>query len=250
MKTQLYTWLMLMAVLTAAPAGAYTPDDCIACHGEDSTRSVYQMSVDQLQASIHGDLLTCTDCHVHIVDESHQKLSGIGRVDCTYCHGVENRHGIESQGNRPHCHDCHGRHSILPPGDPESTVHPDHRSATCSPCHPAEAGRRDYLSWFPSLRIVSHGKQDLSRDYSRGNCLGCHQGLAVHGEKVRVSGDDCHTCHRQETLMGLIHPRADRQTQPGIFAAAVIYQVVFGILLVGGIAFLLHISGLRPQKKR
>ena len=101
--------------------------------------------------------------------------------------------------------------------------------------HPSECGREDYLSWFPSLQVVSHGKQDLSRAYDRSNCLGCHQGAGAHGEKKPINDQDCTRCHND--LIGFIHPKADSAKQPGILASAWIYQLFLAGLLWGGFRF-------------
>jgi hypothetical protein len=93
----------------------------------------------------------------------------------------------------------------------------------------------DYLSWFPSLKVVSHGKQDFSRAYDRNNYLGCHQGDGAHGEKKPINDQDCIKCHND--LMGFMHPKVDSATQPGILATAWIYQLFVAGLLWGGFRF-------------
>jgi hypothetical protein len=98
-----------------------------------------------------------------------------------------------------------------------------------------ESGKPDYLSWFTSLQIVSHGKQDFGKAYSRGNCLGCHQGEGAHGEKRPINDQDCAKCHKD--LMGFMHPKADSAKQPGILASVWIYQVFLSALLWGGFRF-------------
>lgn len=227
----------------------YTPEDCIACHRTGSQESERQISIVEYETSVHGQEITCLDCHTDIVDDDHQTTEGSAMVDCSACHEQEDRHGSEgSEKNRPHCYDCHTRHHILTKGDPASSVHPDHFSTTCGSCHAMATGKTGYFSWFPSFRIASHPKADFAGDYSAQNCLGCHQGAAAHGEEDPVVDQDCHKCHRSmETvgaMWGRIHPTADRKDQPAIFAAASIYQlsIVIGVILILGRFF-------RPQAR-
>jgi len=114
--------------------------------------------------------------------------------------------------------------------------------ATCGQCHPAECGKTDYLAWLPSLQVSSHKKQDFAHDYDRGNCLGCHQGQAAHGEEGQVDGQQCYKCHlssknSRSPLLGYMHATADFTRKPAIFASAVIYQIFLVLLLFGGIRF-------------
>jgi hypothetical protein len=215
---------------------AYTPEDCIRCHQKGSKASSLQIDVEAFKRSAHGATFSCLDCHGHIQDESHGTMKASSAVSCTGCHEQENRHGL-SQGRdqRPNCYSCHTRHRILGKGDPSSSVYPAALKKTCAGCHPSECGREDYLSWFPSLLVVSHGKEDLSRAYDRGNCLGCHQGAGAHGEKKPINDQDCTKCHND--MIGFMHPKADSATQPEVLASAWIYQVFLAGLLWGGFRF-------------
>ncbi|MCF8095473.1 MAG: hypothetical protein K9J79_08965 [Desulfobacteraceae bacterium] len=238
-------WLLL-AFFVASPAAAYTQKDCIACHGNEGSMSRLVIPAEKFRESVHADL-TCMGCHTRIIDESHQTGSGAAGVDCSGCHGIENFHGAQSHKDRPECDDCHGRHSIKPPGDPESGVNADRLDQTCRKCHPSESGQNDFLSWLPSLKISSHKKQDMSRDYSGKNCIGCHQAKAVHGGDEQISKDNCGMCHKDGALMGSIHPEADPRTQPGVFAAGIIYQIVLAVLVLGGIAYFIRLFSARSK---
>jgi hypothetical protein len=129
--------------------------------------------------------------------------------------------------------------------DPVSSVHRDALKKTCATCHPAEAGRLSYLSWFASLQIVSHGKQDFSKPYGLGNCLGCHQGAGAHGEEKAINDQDCYKCHN--VLMGYMHPKAESPKQPGVLVSAWIHQVFLAGLLWGGFRFFIR---KRRHKRR
>ena len=215
---------------------AYTPEDCVRCHREGGKGSSLQIDLEAFKQSVHGATLSCLDCHVHIQDESHETMKASGAVSCTECHEQKNRHGLSrDRGQRPTCSSCHTKHRILSKGDPSSSVHSEALEKTCAECHPSECGREDYLAWFPSLKVVSHGKQDLSRAYRRNNCLGCHQGAGAHGEKEKINDQDCAKCHND--MIGFMHPKADSAKQPGILASAWIYQVFLAGLLWGGFRF-------------
>ena len=235
----MFTWAM--AGHAGAAAGAYTPDDCIECHRLDSEESTLLISVEDYGMSAHGmEGITCMDCHTDVVDDEHQTTEGSGAVDCSECHEQENRHGGDSaEEERPQCHDCHTRHDMLTKTDPASSVHPDRLPATCGGCHPAEAGRNGYFSWFPAFQVASHNKADSGTAYTDGNCLGCHQGAGAHGESEPINDQNCHRCHGDPdaagALWGYMHPQANKATQPTVFAAASIYQV----FVVAGLVVLL-----------
>ena len=253
MKNFLFYFLGLFIFVTAYNAWAYTPEDCIKCHKEESTGSMIHISIKEFNASIHGREITCQDCHAGVEDEGHETWKGSGAVDCGKCHEQENRHGFQSKTeDRPRCYSCHTKHGIFKKDEEVSSVHPKQLKETCKGCHPVECGQMDYLSWLPSIQIATHKKQDFSRAYEKGNCLGCHQGMAAHGEEEPLNDQDCYKCHLsqkgQVTLWGYIHPRADFKKQPAIFAAATIYLVSLGVLLWGGFRF--YIRKLSGKQKR
>jgi hypothetical protein len=227
-------WIICCSSINAL--WAYTPEDCIRCHQKGSNESFLQIDVQGYQGSAHGATFSCLDCHGQIKDDSHRTMKAGSFVSCVECHEQENRHGLPGgEERRPKCYSCHTKHRILGKGDPLSSVHQRAFGKTCAACHPSECGRGDYLSWFPSLQVVSHGKQDFSRAYDRMNCLGCHQGAGAHGEQKPINDQDCYKCHNN--LMGFMHPKADSAAQPWILASAWIYQVLLAGLLWGGFRF-------------
>jgi hypothetical protein len=247
--------ITILASFAAGTAGAYTPEDCIGCHAEKSEESALHIPVGDFKASAHTkEELSCPDCHTGVVDDSHEETVGSGAVDCVQCHEKENRHAVQVLENRPKCYSCHTRHRILAPEDEISSVNPMQLKVTCRTCHPVECRQTDYLSFLPSLQLSSHKKQDFGRNYSRFNCIGCHQGMAVHGEEEAISQQDCHKCHLSgqgtSLLMGYVHPKADRHRQPGIFVAAVIYQVTVVMMLVGGFGFFVRLFAAKSKKRK
>lgn len=90
---------------------------------------------------------TCTDCHPgHVLASPGSVLFRLGVPGrCGDCHAelfrdyVLSVHGELTElgyGPAAKCSDCHGFHEILPVADPESTLSPLHRLATCRKCHP------------------------------------------------------------------------------------------------------------------
>jgi len=237
-KSGIWLFGLILLYITASNTWAYTPEDCIRCHSQESKESVLHISIGQFQGSVHGPEITCGDCHTGIEDRGHVTSKSSGGVDCGLCHEQENRHGVPSKAeNRPRCHSCHTRHGILGKSDKASTVHPDQLKKTCSGCHPDECGQVGYFSWLPSQRVRSHKKGDFGQAYERGNCIGCHQGRAAHGETEPLNGQNCYICHarghNRKTVMGYIHARADLKRQPVIFVAAAVYQIFLVLLLCG-----------------
>jgi cytochrome b subunit of formate dehydrogenase len=131
---------------------------CGECHPEAAA---------EVRDSVHGKALvanrrdapTCTDCHSEHRIEALKGASPIkiaGQV-CSRCHAserintryhlpsdrvktfLESYHGLAAKlgsTRAANCASCHGVHQILPSSDPRSTIHPDHRVATCGKCHP------------------------------------------------------------------------------------------------------------------
>jgi hypothetical protein len=218
----------------AAASSAYTDEACIECHGPDGEESELKVDLEDYRASIHFEEAGCQDCHSEVIDDSHQEIEGSGAVDCGQCHEQAQQHGPPDDPLA--CHACHTHHAIRSPDDPAASVHADRLPVTCGGCHPEAAGDSGYFSWFPAWQIASHNKGDFAQAYERTQCLGCHQGAGAHGESEPLNDQTCHKCHASDgsagSLWGRMHPVADRDSQPLIFAAAGLYQVaIVGVLL-------------------
>ena len=252
---QILRFVSIILIFTVTQAAfAYTDEDCIECHRTGSEKGGINISIDEFNASVHAEEAGCQDCHTLVEDETHQTTPGSGAVDCSGCHEQENRHGKGSTGGtRPQCYSCHTRHGMLAKDDPRSTVHSNKLKETCRSCHPRESGQTDYFSWLPSLQVASHSKQDFSQVYARTNCLGCHQGMGAHGEHEAINDQTCYTCHvtldGQNILLGYIHSKADAGRQPGVMAAASIYQVFLGVVIFGGFAFFIRKLSTRSKPR-
>ena len=235
-----FCFTTLVLLLSSSPIFAYLAGDCIFCHDNKDSGSVRGISIELFMASSHAKDLTCLDCHRGVQDQSHETTYGSGIVNCVQCHPQINKHGNDSRiKNRPECYNCHTKHHILGKKKQTSSVHPEMLQKTCRSCHPNEAGKADALSWLPSITIDSHNKQDSSRSYRKNNCLGCHQGQAAHGEQRPLDKQNCYICHlnlaEHRTLLGYVHVKADLETQPISFVAAIIYVLSLGFLFWGGL---------------
>jgi hypothetical protein len=245
--------IAVLGVLLWGPASAWAWDtaDCLRCHRQGSTQSVHHMEPERFLESAHGkEGLGCLDCHSGMTQENHAQTASQQRVACSQCHEQKSRHQGGAQ-----CVDCHGSHYILPADNPASRVSTANLALTCGACHPGQAGRPDYLSWLPSLRVNSHGKQDFAGDYSGDNCLACHRSSAAHGEVQPGGSLQCQRCHGpdeqgQSRLAGYFHPRADAGQQPGTYAAGVINLIFLGLMFIAGLIFFgRRASGGRPGQR-
>ena len=233
--------LVCFLLLSAPHLYAYTAEDCIGCHRMGSGKSTLQMNMEEFNRSVHAGEIACQDCHKSVIDEKHITMKRSGSVDCGQCHDQQNRHGLGAKsGTRPQCYSCHTRHDILKGDHEKSSVHPEQLKKTCGACHPAQAGKIGFLPWLASLKVRSHGKEDLGCSYDEKDCLGCHQGKAAHGETV-LNDRSCPECHfpsqGQAPLMGALHPSAGSRSNPWNALANGIYGLAAVLLLVGGLGF-------------
>lgn len=242
--------------LSAQHLFAYTTEDCIGCHRTGSGESTLQMVPEEYNHSVHAGEISCRDCHKSVIDKGHITIKGSGIVDCGQCHEQQNKHGLGSKGGtRPQCYSCHTRHSILKGDHRESSVHPEQLQQTCGACHPAQVGEAGFLPWLTSLKVKSHGKQDLGCNYDEEDCLGCHQGQAAHGEKTVLNDRSCSKCHfpshGRAPLMGAIHPSSGAGTNPWMVFPRGIYGLAAVLLLIGGFGFFIRkLTRKTPERKR
>jgi len=138
---------MCHADVTAVPHDlkARAKVDCGNCHVDQK---------EQYLASVHGKeaakgnlkAATCVGCHsTHAVASPKTDAGKLAIVaQCGTCH----KQNFESYTDTYHgkvtalgftytakCFDCHGSHGILRTADPQSTVSPSRRLATCQKCH-------------------------------------------------------------------------------------------------------------------
>lgn len=256
MRSAFLTLIGLGVLIWLAAPGtwAYTREECIGCHREGSEKSTLHIPIEGFRSSAHGSETECQDCHTGVLDDDHFDQKGSGKVDCSECHEQENRHGQKGEEGRrrPECYSCHTRHRMLAKDYPASSIHPRQLKQTCNPCHPEESGKTGFLSWLPSVRILSHKKGDFSKDYGEGNCTGCHQGLGAHGEEGPINEEGCQVCHMDDqgrsALYGYVHAKADIKKQPLTFISAMLYlALILFVLWMGFIACLVRAAGVRKE---
>ncbi|MBN1905359.1 MAG: hypothetical protein JW927_09700 [Deltaproteobacteria bacterium] len=208
--------------------------DCISCHSENPESGIPQILIAEFKASIHGSMMTCAECHSYI-EEGHEAGDVDEKVNCNMCHQQANLHGATANaGSRPECYTCHTKHSILPSHFEKSTVNRAHLEERCSECHEAQYGKSVYMKGFTSFRIRSHKKEDFSREFNETNCIGCHQGMAIHGTAEKISADDCAKCHMKDNknaMMGRFHAAANSGLS--INGLSIITQILLlGVLIL------------------
>jgi len=135
-------------------------ETCLGCHEAPGYReSVHGRSI----AAGNDDSAACNDCHnLHAIKAvsglDPKAYRGFHTAVCIPCHSdrekmvrngvtpnavatfIESYHGKNYRLGFPEhaagCADCHTSHHVLPEEDPDSTLNPANRLATCSQCHP------------------------------------------------------------------------------------------------------------------
>lgn len=194
---------------------------CLTCHGNKglsgtfADEEVLSLYVDQkvYQNSVHGDKVTCLDCHVNIFVEEHPQAGSIKRYAnsreyalamyeaCKRCHFsnytklLESVHyELLSEGNlkAPVCTDCHGVHDISLPYRPRYSI-----SRKCAPCH-----KKVYETYALSV----HGKA-LEEEHNQDVpvCTDCHKAHVIEDPRktsfLLRTPELCGQCHSDDKLM-------------------------------------------------
>jgi len=254
-------WAVLVPALvcpaTAAAARDWLPTvqeqfsdttyGCLICHAEK--RRTFTMGIH----SEHG--IRCHDCHGGNPASFERATAHAGRFLgdpdkletvqlCSSCHADADqmrqyglpagqlaefrtsRHGrlLLDRGdqNAPTCTDCHDAHTILPPEDARSNVHPTNIPATCARCHEDAEMMGTYgipVNQFEQYRESAHGKAVFERaNLAAPTCTGCHGSHAALPPGVTEIVNVCEKCH---VLVGRAfrrgpHHRATREgAMPG-----------------------------------
>lgn len=187
--------LFMVSVLfaaVAAGADSVSNDICLSCHSAPGLEKLRQgkkvsLSVDpqRFSKSAHGPL-PCTACHSDITQVPH--APELKRVECAQCHSkvaevyadsVHGRATRNGNGDAARCSDCHGKHDIVAPTNPESKVYPLQLPYTCGGCHgdPALAKKHNipvtnaYKLYMDSIHGQALEKSGL---LVAANCSSCH----------------------------------------------------------------------------
>lgn len=70
-------------------AKGYTADDCMECHRSEGGESALLISIENYNATVHSQSVTCLECHTGITDETHMEGEGVDRVNCSGCHEMK-----------------------------------------------------------------------------------------------------------------------------------------------------------------
>ncbi|MFC1942392.1 cytochrome c3 family protein [Chloroflexota bacterium] len=192
-------------------------DSCQQCHNQaglsmalpgEETLPLY-INSQEYAASVHGNMLLCTDCHSDILDYPHPKREISSRREyssaqyelCINCHYGNYTKALDSihykilpngELRAPLCTDCHGAHAITSPSQPRA-----HISQMCSQCHPAI-----YQEYVNSV----HGKALLEENnYDVPVCTDCHKSHTIEDPKTASFRLDsvhlCSDCHSNKEMM-------------------------------------------------
>jgi predicted CXXCH cytochrome family protein len=217
----LTTLALLLAVsLQAAeppPSPAEQNETCLACHGDESlevtlpsgeVRSLF-VSHERFSASVHGDKLSCVDCHTDITEVPHEarpfktlrEFSVAYYENCKRCHfanytktldSVHSAAVLRGDTTAPLCVDCHGSHEIAPPDRPRARI-----SQTCANCH--ERVSHVFLKSVHGRALTDEHNTDVP------TCTDCHRSHDVGGPRQadwrNLTPELCASCHADEQLM-------------------------------------------------
>ncbi|MBU1628069.1 cytochrome c3 family protein [bacterium] len=204
---------------------------CLSCHKE-----IDDPIAGQYEKSIHFEAkIGCSDCHggdpkeLEDMDIAMSKEKGFKGVPkgteitelCGSCHSDVNKmrkynlrtdqlanyktsiHGQKlyesNDTNVAVCTSCHGKHLILKPSHPESTVYKVNIPKTCSTCHSNAELMSQYnipTDQYSKYLRSYHGTL-LMRDHNLkvASCADCH---GIHGAKppgISEIADVCGNCH-------------------------------------------------------
>jgi predicted CXXCH cytochrome family protein len=221
MTTRTWLWTTaLAAALLAYPARGGIPaeqDDCLGCHGGDSSQTLDLPSGEKLSIyvdqdlfakSVHGEMLRCGDCHADKTGYPHEGKPFQNRREvtvayyeqCKSCHfanytkTLDGVHfAVMSKGNKKAalCVDCHGFHDISRPTEPRARI-----SQTCAGCH--KDINKVYLTSVHGNGLTA-GNQDVPV------CTDCHRAHDIadprNGALALRTPEICGRCHTDAKLM-------------------------------------------------
>jgi glutaredoxin len=184
---------------------------CVACHGGDSTildrRSAKDRSKGYIGTPDRRDIpQLCGRCHA---DARFMKRHNPSlRVDqlAEYATSVHGQRLFDlGDENVATCTSCHTAHSIRPPSDPKSSVHPTRVAETCGHCHADTTHMASYD--IPTDQLSEYRKSihwtllDEKGDLSAPTCNDCHGNHGAAPPDVESVGAVCGQCHTAQQAM-------------------------------------------------
>lgn len=139
----LFSILFGVLIFVLVPsAEAYTQEECLNCHEKGNPNTQKKISKKEYLKSIHGQNLSCQDCHKGIKDETHQERQGSGLVECKDCHPNEwgardwwswqvTSHGKQDLNGNYDKRNCLGCHQGQAAHGEEKPIN----NQTCFKCH-------------------------------------------------------------------------------------------------------------------
>jgi predicted CXXCH cytochrome family protein len=213
----------------AQPAKAFVEDvhatrgfGCVSCHGGDSTQAGME-AMDPARGYIGKPKRQqvpqlCGRCHAD--PRFMKQYNPAARVDqvaeyATSTHGQRLR-----QFGDPKvaiCTSCHPAHSIRPPSDPRSSVHPLRVAETCGGCHADAKHMEGYKIPTDQLEkyrgSVHWAAMSVRGELSAPTCSDCHGNHGASPPGVSWVGNVCGQCHAvmAELFAKSIHARVFAQ---------------------------------------
>lgn len=193
------------------PAKSYAGDihsatgfGCVACHGGDA-KATGMEAMDPAKGYIgkpgHQQIVqVCGRCHAdaRFMKQYNPSL----RVDqvAEYATSVHGRRLRELNDPKVAvCTSCHPAHSIKPPSDPTSSVHPLHVADTCGTCHANAsymAGYKIPTDQLEKYKTSIHWKTMSEKgDLAAPTCNKCHGNHGAAPPGVSWVGSVCGQCH-------------------------------------------------------
>ncbi len=195
---------------------------CVSCHGGDEKSSGAD-AMDPDKGYIGKPerqqvLQVCGRCHsdARFMKQYNPAL----RVDqvteyATSVHGRRLREFADQKVAT--CASCHPAHSIKPPSDPKSTVHPVRVAETCGGCHANAKYMEPYKIPTDQLQKYKgsvHWKtMSVKGDLSAPTCNDCHGNHGAAPPGVAWVGNVCGQCHtvQEEFFKKSVHARVFAQ---------------------------------------
>lgn len=195
--TRFYITTLLYSILMISTAMS-DDEDCFMCHSDPdltTERAGREISLyveeDALGGSVHQEL-ECISCHMDADVEEFPHPERLNPVYCGTCHDEAQEdfdrgiHGMALMKNQPYaptCIECHGKHNILSPGNPESRSYKMNIPFLCGKCHREGA---------PVARVYKITERNIIENYSQS----IHgEGLFKKGLTVTATCTDCHGSH-------------------------------------------------------
>jgi hypothetical protein len=194
---------------------------CVACHGGDAKEAGME-AMDPAKGYIGvparaAVAQVCGRCHsdARFMKQYNPSL----RVDQVTEYAVSGHGRRLRESNDPKvatCVNCHPAHSIRPPSDPASSVHPLHVAQTCGKCHgdPKYMAGRSIPTDQPEKYAQSvHAKaMTVKGDLSAPTCNDCHGNHGAAPPGVSWVGNVCGQCHTvmAEMFAKSVHAKAFR----------------------------------------